>query len=355
MAMMTMTPAEVHAGIVDCFAAGLVPFVTSSPGMGKSSLAKQIAEEFSLELIDVRLSQCAPEDLMGLPMRVEEDGKIRATFAPFNMFPTDKTPLPKGKNGWLLLFDEFNSASKSVQAAAYRPVLDHEIGQEKLHPQCFVMCAGNLMTDKAIVNSLSTAMQSRVIHMEMENSAKEFLDIAWKKGFDPRIRAFIEFNPAHLSNFKPDHKDRTFACARTWEFASRLIQGKALKDINVKLLGGTIGEAMAVQFHAYLKIYAQLPSYADIIADPVNAPLPTEAGPRFAVVTMLADNFERADFKHLQQYTKRLSPEFQVVFWRGIKRRDQKFTRDPLFVAALKELHAFLKEDDDADLIAVAA
>lgn len=355
MTIMTMTPSEVKAGITDCFAAGLVPFVTSSPGMGKSALAKQIAEEYGLELIDVRLSQCAPEDLMGLPMRIEENGKIRATFAGFNMFPTDSTPIPQNKNGWLLLFDEFNSASKSVQAAAYRPVLDHEIGQEKLHEQCFVMCAGNLSSDRAIVNSLSTAMQSRVIHMEMEISHKDFLDNAYAKGFDHRILAFLEFNPGKLTDFKPDHKDRTFACPRTWEFASRLIKGKPFEDVKVKLLGGTVGEGMAVEFYTYLKVFAQLPAYADIVADPLTTPVPTEAGMCFALVGMLGEHFQRGDFKAVQQYTKRLSPEFQVVFFRSIRRKDQKFTRDPLYVNALKALHAFLDSDDDADLVALAA
>lgn len=39
-------------------------------------------------------------------------------FMPFNIFPLENTPLPKGKNGWLLFLDEFNSAPKDVQAAA---------------------------------------------------------------------------------------------------------------------------------------------------------------------------------------------------------------------------------------------
>ena len=42
---------------------------------------------------------------------------MRAAFAPFEMFPTKDTPLPQGKNGWVLLLDEMNSAAKAVQAA----------------------------------------------------------------------------------------------------------------------------------------------------------------------------------------------------------------------------------------------
>ena len=115
MAMYTMTPKETRASIIECMEAGLVPMVTSSPGLGKSALVKQIAKDFNLEVIDIRLSQCAPEDLMGLPMR-NANGK--AEFVPFSMFPLEGDPLPPGKVGWILFLDEFNSAPKSVQAAA---------------------------------------------------------------------------------------------------------------------------------------------------------------------------------------------------------------------------------------------
>lgn len=110
-----MTPSEVRENAISCMEVGLVPFITSSPGLGKSAVVKQIAADFKLELIDLRLSQCAPEDLMGLPMR---NAQGRAEFAPFAMFPIKGDPLPEGKNGWLLFLDEFNSATTSVQAAA---------------------------------------------------------------------------------------------------------------------------------------------------------------------------------------------------------------------------------------------
>lgn len=43
--------------------AGLVPMLRGSPGMGKSSIVHQIAKEYNLKVIDLRLSQCDPTDL----------------------------------------------------------------------------------------------------------------------------------------------------------------------------------------------------------------------------------------------------------------------------------------------------
>ena len=49
--------------IIRALQAGNVPFLTSSPGMGKSAIIRSIAEEFGMKLIDHRLSTSAPEDL----------------------------------------------------------------------------------------------------------------------------------------------------------------------------------------------------------------------------------------------------------------------------------------------------
>src|SRR6185437_6512290 len=112
----TVTPRQTRKFITRCMISGLVPFIQSSPAMGKSAIVAAVAREYGLQLIDHRLSTSAPEDLSGLP-RFREDGI--ATFAPFDTFPTDDMPIPEGKQGWLLFLDEFNSASKMVQAAAY--------------------------------------------------------------------------------------------------------------------------------------------------------------------------------------------------------------------------------------------
>ena len=57
------TPRQIKSFVEDCLFAGLVPYVQSSPGMGKSSIMKTVAENLNLKLIDHRLSTSAPEDL----------------------------------------------------------------------------------------------------------------------------------------------------------------------------------------------------------------------------------------------------------------------------------------------------
>jgi hypothetical protein len=319
-----------------------VPFVTSSPGLGKSSIFHQIAEDFGLVLIDLRLSQCAPEDLMGLPMR---EG-TKATFAPFKMFPLKGDALPKGKNGWLLLLDEFNSAVKSVQAAAYKIVLDRMIGQEELHEQVWIACAGNLATDRAIVNQQGTAMQSRLIHLEMEVSHTDFMRHAAKNDFDHRVMGFLEFQPSRLHDFRPDHQDKTFACPRTWEFASKLIKGKPFEKISLNLLAGTVSGGVAVEFHTFMQEYDKLPLYSTILAEPKETDIPVNPSTRFALITLLMDKVNKDTFPDVVLYVKRMPPEFQVIFFRGTLAKDPSIKREQAYADNIMDLTEFLHGDD---------
>ena len=94
--------------------ANLVPMVHGSPAIGKSSIVKWIAKKFNLKLIDLRLSQCDPTDLLGFPYIFGN----RAGYRPMETFPIMGDEIPKGYNGWLLFLDELTSASTAVQAAA---------------------------------------------------------------------------------------------------------------------------------------------------------------------------------------------------------------------------------------------
>lgn len=108
-------PRQARKFIIQCLDAGLVPYVRGSPGVGKSSIMRSIAEDFSLHMIDHRLSTSEPTDMTGLPKFVGD----YAHFAPFTeIFPIKTTPIPAGKRGWIIFLDEFNAAKRDVQAAA---------------------------------------------------------------------------------------------------------------------------------------------------------------------------------------------------------------------------------------------
>ena len=332
-----------YAIAVDYLMAGISPNLESSPGLGKSALAKKIAKEFNLKLIDVRLSQCTPEDLMGLPMRNEQG---RAYYATMEMFPIAGDPIPEGYSGWLLFLDEFNSAAKSVQAAAYKPLLDHMIGQEELHENCLVMSAGNLQTDRAIVINGGTAIQSRVGHITIEHNEVEFTEHMIDAGFDYRVIGFLDYKPEYGHYFNPDHQDRTFSCPRTWEFLSDYIKNKVTEDITATGCAGLVSDGVGVEFVEYIKEYTNLPKYGAIVAAPDTTGVPQRGATCFAVTSMLIQNYVSADFSDVAKYVSRFSPEFQIPYYRAVKVKDPAIVKNPKFKARIAELTRFLSDSE---------
>ena len=69
--------------ITTALKAKLVPMLHGSPAVGKSSIVKQIAKQFNLKVIDLRLSQCDPTDLMGFPYI----NGAKAGYVPMDTFP----------------------------------------------------------------------------------------------------------------------------------------------------------------------------------------------------------------------------------------------------------------------------
>mgnify|MGYP000675006905 CR=1 FL=1 len=77
---LTTNPKQSKSMTATYLKAGLVPFILGSPANGKSAIIKQLADEYGLKLIDLRLSQCDPSDLLGFPTVNEEKTKNRPVY-----------------------------------------------------------------------------------------------------------------------------------------------------------------------------------------------------------------------------------------------------------------------------------
>lgn len=303
------SPKETKENCIAVLTANRVPFIQGSPGISKSDIVKEIANEFNLELIDLRLSQMEPCDLLGFPF---EDGD-RADYKPMKIFPLTDTEIPANKNGWLLFFDEFNSANREVQAASYRIILDREIGNRKIHPNCFIVCAGNKSSDKAIVNKLSTALQSRLVHLFMRPDADAWIEWAIQNRIDARIIAYLSSKPGNISTFDPESTDITYACPRTWHMLSDIIKNMPSLIGKLSLLAGVIGKGVAVEFSSFCDLGDKVPTINDIINDPENTKIPEKLNTLYYLISSIATNLSPLNCQPLLKYCDRITRKEMLV------------------------------------------
>ncbi len=322
---------------------GLVPYIVSAPGIGKSSITHSVADKNQLELIDVRLAQVDPTELNGFPAineKTDAEGNTSkvASYIPMDIFPLEDTPLPKGKQGWLLFLDELPAAPPATQAAAYKLILDRKVGNRKLHDNVYIVAAGNDTTHGAVAFKMSTAVRSRMVHLNLSSNLEDWLDWAVSEGIDHRIVSFLQTRPELLNKFDPSLDDDTYPCERTWDFASRITKGQPVGgDFFLPLLSGTVGQGAATEFIGYCEVYKQLPTFAEIEANPATATVPYEPSATYAVVGMVANGTTKANLKRCLAYLGRLPPEFLVLAMKQMIQNDRTITSTPEYADWLKQ------------------
>ena len=330
--------------VVDALIAGLVPFLHSSPGLGKSSLANQIAKEYNLYPIDCRLTQMDTSDFNGLIFK--NSTSTKSSYLPIDYFPLENDPIPNGYAGWLIILDELSSAPLSIQAASYKLILDRMIGNTKLHPKVKMIACGNLMTDKAIVNRQSTAMQSRMLHLVVHSDLNVSIKYFQSVNVDSRIISFLQFKPGLLHYFDPNHSDLTFPCPRTWEFLNKLLKGwnnpTEIAYNKLPLIAGVIGQGTAREFYTFSEIYKELPDRDSILNKPETTVVPNEPSSLYAITGMLADMVTDITLGKVLIYLARLPIEFQTITLQAVVRKNPDYLSHPAITPWIIQLAKYL-------------
>lgn len=296
-------------------------FVWGPPGIGKSQVVAQVAEQEWLELSDVRAVLLDPVDLRGLP---HIDENHQACWCPPDF-------LPRCGSG-ILFLDELNAAPPLVQAACYQLVLDRRLGDYQLPDGWAIVAAGNRETDRAVTHRMPSALANRFVHLNFDVDVDQWLAWAQAGGVAPEVIAFIRFRPNLLHAFDPRKEDKAFPTPRSWEFVSRIMKHGRTVAPDLELLSGVVGEGAAVEYCGFLRIYRNLPCPEKLLDAPETAEVPEDPATLYAVCELLSEKCEEMDnLPRIVSYAKRLPPEFSVLLMRDAAQANSAIVRTPAF------------------------
>jgi AAA domain (dynein-related subfamily) len=219
-------------------------FIWGPPGIGKSSLVEQFAQQLGVECVALLGSQLAPEDLIGIP---QIDGAV-SRFYPPSMIVRDRE--------FVLFIDELNIASQEIQKAFYSLILDKRIGEYRLPPGSIIIGAGNRAHDAALAKQMPSALVNRMVHVHLKASAREWLTWAEQHGLHPWVVDYIRARPTQLSTEVPPAKEEPFSTPRSWHCVSDALKSfgdDIASDHLDALLFGCVTRDHALGFKAFLK------------------------------------------------------------------------------------------------------
>lgn len=251
-----------------CVSAGIPTLLWGNPGEGKTSMIESAATD-GRHVETVILSQSEPSDLAGLPV-VSATGDV--VLAP----PIWAKRLAEHDGPAICFFDEFSTASPSLQAAALRVLTHGEIGTLTLPDTATFVAAANPTDVAAAGWDLAAPTASRFVHLDFAMTSDVFVFGSITGDWPAltilerpdnlqslvrlemaNVAGFLRARPNQLSVIPKEHsaRSRAFPTPRTWEFAATLIalaeHHRLGTDVVQLAAAGAIGAATAHEYLAW--------------------------------------------------------------------------------------------------------
>lgn len=279
--------------------------IEGSPGLGKTSIPKQVADKMGLPVLLFHAPTMQPEDV-AIPAANAD--RTALDFLPNSRFPLEGSE--HGEEG-IILIDELPQAEMSVQKSMAHLIQERDIHGRKLKPGWTIISTGNRQSDRAGANRILSHLRNRVTTVEFEPQLDDWCNWAIDNEVRPEIISFIRFKPAMLNDFDPQ-RDLN-ATPRAWAEGVSSIIDKVPEAAEFECIKGAVGEGAAAEFVGYLKICRQLPDPDTILKAPDKAKVPTEPSVLYALSGALAHRAEVDNFDAVMTFAKRMPSEFTVL------------------------------------------
>lgn len=326
-----------------------VPFMLhGEPGIGKTEGIEGIAADMGMPSQTDSLGTMESVDLRGLP---GHDGKGGVAWSKPDFLVRLEALAAASPTGRVLWFvDEINTNGQAVQVPLMQAFRKRSIGPHALPAGVRLAAAGNRMQDRAAAQRMGTALNNRLLHLDVDNPAnpdgvKDWARWAAGAQIHPAVIAFIMlrgapsgiegqpgFQPGLIHHMEPnDPNARAFPSPRSWSEVSKImaaLDNGAPERTRLPLVTGLVGDKAATEFDGFVRVWKSIPPVHAIVSNPNGAKVPSEPSAQYAVAMALARAAAStpSHFAAVLQYMKRVGKEFEIVTVTDAVRRNPDLT-----------------------------
>lgn len=198
------------------------------PGIGKTAIMAQIAEEESVGLVAYTMTHHTRQSAIGLPMLKER------TFQGTTYSVTEYTMSEivasvyecmekTGCQSGILFIDEMNCVSETLTPIMLQLLQNKSFGVHQIPEGWLIVAAGNPPEYNKSVREFDMVTLDRVRNMTIEADLSTWKQYACNHGIHPSILAFLNVYPDSFYVIKNEHGHPAFVTARGWEDLSRIL------------------------------------------------------------------------------------------------------------------------------------
>ena len=265
-------------------ATGEVPLIIGESGIGKTALAKELAQQNQWGLVIINGNLLKEGEIGGLPTiesyvvsepeAVNPLEKKSTVYAVHHKLREIDEAIARGKTV-LLFIDEINRCEHTVQQVLMNLILNREINGYTLPEGVKILAAMNPSSkygsdfDYQVVD-MDAAQENRFVWLFMEPDHKQWIDWAIGAGIEAKVIEFISTFPDYLHKI---NEDDLRATPRSYERISSSYKvyqenkDSIPRSVFLNVVKGNVGRVIAEEFVNFAEAdHSPLISYDDIFS-----------------------------------------------------------------------------------------
>ena len=243
-------------------------FLLGAPGIGKTAIMEQIAEELKIGLVSYSMTHHTRQSALGLPFIVEKEyGGEKCSVSEYTMseiiasvYDTiESTGLSEG----ILFLDEINCVSETLSPMMLQFLQYKTFGRHKVPGGWIVVTAGNPPEYNNSVREFDIVTWDRLKRIDVEASYDAWKEYALSKGIHPAVLTYLDIKKDDFYRIETTVDGKSFVTARGWSDLSDIIKVYEEKKLPVNeglisqyLQNKSIAKSFAIYYDLFKKYQA---------------------------------------------------------------------------------------------------
>lgn len=203
-------------------------FLMGPPGIGKTAIIQQVAEEMDIALISYSMTHHTRQSALGLP-RIKEvsyQGKpyVVSEYTMSEIIASVyDTMEASGKKKGILFLDEINCVSETLSPIMLQFLQFKTFGMHAVPEGWVVVTAGNPPEYNNSVHEFDVVTWDRLKRIDVETDFDAWKEFAYATGVHAAVISFLENKQDRFYTIKNTIDGKQFVTARGWDDLSRII------------------------------------------------------------------------------------------------------------------------------------
>ena len=237
-------------------------FLMGAPGIGKTAIMEQIAQELQIGLISYSMTHHTRQSALGLPFIVrknyggEEYSVSEYTMSEIIASIYDLMEVTGLKEG-ILFLDEINCVSETLAPSMLQFLQYKTFGRHSVPGGWIVVTAGNPPEYNNSVREFDIVTWDRLKRIDVEADYEVWKEYAYARGIHPAVTTYLDIKKDDFFRIETTVDGKSFVTARGWSDLSDMVKLYEQKEIAVT-------EQLVVQYLQNKKIAKNFAVYFDL-------------------------------------------------------------------------------------------